>query len=228
MMYTISSREDNKSNLGYYLCFLAVMAIGWIAFFIIKLRDSFNAGGGKIDKLVINYIKTIRSDKLNTIMVFISKSGDTIVAIIFTILIILYFYMRNKIREAMFYAVNILGIAIVSQSVKFLCRRERPEGDWLVDIGGYSFPSGHAIISMAGALILIYFILSFLNNRILAYIISIVIFIYASLIGLSRVYVGVHYISDVIGGWALASVWVFIALSIFRRRSMKNITKYIS
>ncbi|QGU95738.1 phosphatase PAP2 family protein [Clostridium bovifaecis] len=226
-MYIIRSKEENKANAIYYLYLLAIIAIGWIGFFFIKLRDSFAAGGGKVDKLVINYVQSIRNDTLSTIMVFISKSGDTIVAIIFTILIIIYFYMRNKEREAKFYAVNILAIAIISQSVKYLSRRPRPTGDWLVDIGGYSFPSGHSIISMAGALILIYFILSFLNNRILAHIISIFIFIYAALIGLSRVYVGVHYISDVVGGWAIASLWVFITLLIFRRRSVDNITKYI-
>lgn len=226
-MYLVKTDEKNKANPVFYLYLLAIMAVSWIGLFFFKFRDSFVEGGGKLDRLAMDYALSIRNDALSDVLIFISRTGDTITAIIFTILICIYFYMRNKKREAKFYAINILGIAIISQSVKYLSRRPRPSGEWLVHIGGYSFPSGHALISMTAALILIYFILSALDNKILASIISIIIFVYASLIGLSRVYVGVHYISDIIGGWAIASLWVFITLLIFRRRSMEAVVRYI-
>lgn len=226
-MYSVKVDERSKKGPLYYIYLLAVMSITWIGLFIIKFRDSFVPGGGTIDRLAIDFVNNIRSGTLSRIMIFISTSGDTIVEIIFTILVIIYFYMRNKRREAHFYAVNIAVIAAISQSVKYLSKRPRPGGEWLVHIGGYSFPSGHALISMTAALILIYFILAALNNKILAHLISIIIFVYSAFIGLSRVYVGVHYLSDVVGGWAIASLWVFITLLIYRRRSIEKIIKYV-
>lgn len=225
-VYTMKPKGENKA-VTCYIYLIGIMAIVINVLFVIKFRDCFVPGGGRIDRLAIDFIKGIRNDILSYILIFISKSGDTIIAIIFTILIMIYLYMINKKRESKFYAVNILAIAIVSQGVKFLSHRQRPEGEWLVYIDGYSFPSGHAVISMAGALILIYFIIRDFRRKALACIISVIMFIYAALIGLSRVYVGVHYISDVIGGWAIAFLWVFISLLIFTKRTVKNDNKYI-
>lgn len=232
-MYLISTKNKRVNNPTYYIYILALMTIGWIGLFLVKLKDSFKAGGGEIDRQVINYVSQMRRGYLNKIFVFTSRSADTAFAIIFTILVIILLYRISKKREAKFYAINILIIAIASQLLKYVARRPRPEGIRLVDIskytnvGTYSFPSGHSMISMAGALIIIYFILDNFRNRILAHILSILIFIYAALIGISRVYVGVHYTSDVVGGWAIASIWVLITLIIFRRRGRREEYKFI-
>lgn len=226
MYRAYSSRDDNKNPM-YYVYLLGVMAIGFIAFFLIKLRDSFSVGGGNIDRLAISYVNEIKNEILSKYVVFISKSGDTIVEIILTILIFIFFYMINKKREAFFYALNILGIALISEGLKFVIKRPRPEGKWLVQIGGYSFPSGHAVIPMFSALLIIFFILSNFRKRVLAHILSICILIYCSLIGLSRVYVGVHYISDVIGGWMIAFIWAFVVLLFYTKYNKKDTVRYI-
>lgn len=226
-MYRAYSSRDDSKNPMCYVYLLGVIAVGFISFFLLKLRDSFSIGGGKIDRLAISYVNEIKSETLSKIVVFISKSGDTIVEIILTILIFCFFYIINKKKEAFFYALNILGIALISEGLKFIIKRPRPEGKWLVQIGGYSFPSGHAVIPMFSALLIIYFILSNFRKRILAYILSIFIFIYCGLIGLSRVYVGVHYISDVIGGWMIGFIWAFIVLLFYTKYNKKNTVKYI-
>lgn len=226
MYRAYSSRNDNKNPM-YYVYLLGVISIGFIAFFLLKLRDSFSIGGGKIDRLAVSCVNQIKNETLSKIVVFISKSGDTIVAIILTILIFGFLYMINKKREAFFYALNVLGIALISEGLKFIIKRPRPEGKWLVQIGGYSFPSGHAIIPMFSALLIIYLILKNFSKRILAHILSIIIFLYCGLIGLSRVYVGVHYVSDVIGGWMIAFIWAFIVLLFYTKYNKKNTVKYI-
>lgn len=231
-MYFTNERESKVNNPTYYIYILGIMALIWMGTFIIKLRDSFGPEGGEFDKFVMEYAAGLRHEYIDKVMIFISRSGDTMFAIIFTLLIIVFFYRINKRREANFYAVNILAIAIVSQGLKYLAKRPRPEGQWLVDIsgyshvGGYSFPSGHSMISMAGALILIYFILDNFKNRVLAHVFSIGVFIYATLVGLSRVYVGVHYPSDVVASWTVASIWVLVTLIVFRRKR-KSIVRYI-
>jgi undecaprenyl-diphosphatase len=228
----MNERESKINNPTYYIYLLGVMSLAWITFFVIKLRDSFKAEGGEVDRSIMEYVAGLRYEYLDKIMIFLSRSGDTLFAIIVTLLIIIFFYRISKKREANFYAVNILTIAIISQALKYIAKRPRPEGQWLVDIsgythaGGYSFPSGHSMISMAGALILIYFILDNFRNRIFAHIVSVVVFIYAALVGVSRIYVGVHYPSDVVGGWVIASIWVLITLIIFRRKR-KSKVRYI-
>ena len=231
-MYFTNERENKLNNPTYYIYLLGIMAIAWSSLFIIKLRDSFNPDGGEFDRSVMEYVSGIRHEYVNKVMIFLSRSGDTLFAIIVTLLIMIFFYRISKRREAHFYAVNVLTIAIVSQALKYLAKRPRPEGQWLVDIsgythvGGYSFPSGHSMISMAASLILIYFVLDNFRNRVLAHILSLFVFIYAALVGISRVYVGVHYPSDVVASWIVASIWVLITLIIFRRKR-KATVRYI-
>lgn len=223
----ISNSNNKKCGIKYYVYFLGLLSIGWISFFILKLRDSFVAGGGKFDNLAINYVSQIRNTFLNKLFVIISKSGDTIFAIIFTVLVFFFFYITKRKRDGYFYAITILIIALISQGIKFIIKRPRPTGKWLVYIGGYSFPSGHSILAMTTALLIIYFILSTVKNKVLATIISILVYIYGSLVGLSRVYVGVHYVSDVIGGWTISTILVFISLLIYTNMNKESSTKYI-
>ncbi|KEI06502.1 phosphatase PAP2 family protein [Clostridium botulinum C] len=223
----ISDSDNNKNTVKYYLYLLGLLSIGWITFFIIKLRDSFVTGGGKFDNIAINYVSSIRNHTLNKLVIIVSKSGDTITAIVFTILVFAFFYIIRRKKEAWFYAITVLIIAIISQLLKFIVKRPRPTGNWLVNIHGYSFPSGHSVLSMTTALLIIYFVLTNLRNKGLAILLSILIYIYGSLVGISRVYVGVHYISDVVGGWTLATICVFISLLIFNKINNKKSTKYI-
>ncbi len=231
-MYFVNERESKINNLTYYIYLLGFMSLSLIGLFIFKLKDSFNPNGGQVDRSIIEYLFKSRHVYMDKFFVFISRSGDTLFAITVTLIIIIFFYHISKKREAYFYATNILAIAIISQGLKYIAKRPRPEGKWLVDIsgythvGGYSFPSGHSMISMAGALILVYFILDHFRNRILAHILSILVFAYAILVGVSRVYVGVHYPSDVLGAWVIASVWVLVTLIMFRRKRKSNI-RYI-
>ncbi|MCY6370878.1 phosphatase PAP2 family protein [Clostridium ganghwense] len=226
MLYR-STYNEIKKERSYYLYMVAVLAIIWTGFFIIKMGDSFQPAGGSLDNQTINMVKGIRSEMLNKIFVFITVSGDTVVVIILALIVIGTLYYRNKVLEAVVYALHMLITAGISQGSKYIARRPRPQGDWLVDItkythiGQYSFPSGHALIAMSGALLVIYFILSMVKNKILSVISSIFIFAYAVLIGISRIYVGVHYLSDVIAAWAISAVWVVIVLVVYRRYSVK-------
>lgn len=223
MLYRSAYKEKRKAP-KYYFYIVALLAIIWNGFFMIKMRDSFNPTGGELDKKAINLVKNIRNEVWNKVFVIISRSADTMIAIMIILIIIGILYYKHKIIEAIFFGINMFGIAIISQVVKFLVGRARPKGEWLVDIseytniGSYSFPSGHTMLAMAGALMIIYFILDIYKKKIAAIFISILIFIYAILVGVSRVYVGVHYLSDIVGGAALSALWVFIVIFVYRKK----------
>ncbi len=105
-------------------------------------------------------------------------------------------------------AVN-LGLTVaLNQALKFIIQRPRPEGFRLATVSGFSFPSGHSMVAMAFFGLLAWFVWKYEKDRrqrkfLLAAFAFVIV-----MIGLSRIYLGVHYASDVIGGFCLSLVWL--------------------
>jgi len=98
--------------------------------------------------------------------------------------------------------------------LKFIFVRPRPFEWMLIEETGYSFPSGHAMVSMAFYGMLVYLIwqtkISLNKKKIWTIVLSVLIL----LIGISRIYLGVHYVSDIIGGFTLSLSYLIIATSL--------------
>ncbi len=165
--------------------------------------------------IVIN----LRSDFLTVIMKFITNFGDTIILFLVTLAILLL--IKNK-KYGLITFFNLIIIFGLNSGFKMIVRRSRPTGYQLIDQGGYSFPSGHSAISLAFYGLLIYFIwiskLSIKIKRILTIILSILIV----LIGFSRIYLGVHYASDVLAGYIFATIYLIIFITIISKFSNKS------
>ena len=116
----------------------------------------------------------------------------------------------------------ILGISTISSVVtntmiKYLIRRPRPSHLRLISQGGYSFPSGHSMISICVYGMLIYLILKNVENKKVKVLATITLILLITSIGLSRIYVGVHYPSDVLAGYLLASSLLIIIISVYNK-----------
>ena len=136
---------------------------------------------------------------LHDCFLFITKFGDEEVVII---LILLFTLLLSDKR---FIILPLIGF-IVNSSLKVFIHRDRPSVLHLVEESSFSYPSGHSMISVILYGYLIYFISKHINNKIIRRcLISILVFVIIS-IGISRVYVGVHYISDVIGGYLVGLI----------------------
>lgn len=118
------------------------------------------------------------------------------------------FYWKKWKAESLFVVGSLVAMGIFSSAFKLLYQRPRPDLDWLVDTFGYSFPSWHAASTCLVALVLGVICRQRLGKTWLAYTGQLVLAILAVLVGLSRVYVGVHYPTDIVGGWLLAGVLV--------------------
>lgn len=171
-------------------------------FFLILLGiKSMNVTEGfNIDKKVSSYIVKRRTDfrtKLMKIITFFSSiEFVTFTSLLFSI----YFIYIRSYTNLSLIVVATLGASVVNHILKKIFGRERPLEIPLIKETFYSFPSGHSMVGMAYYLTLAYIFQSFfsLNQGVLIYGLAIIII---SLIGLSRIYLGVHWFSDVIGGY---------------------------
>ncbi|KWW17402.1 MULTISPECIES: phosphatase PAP2 family protein [Peribacillus] len=170
------------------------------------------------DSEVISFIQGWESPLLTGIMkvfTYIGSTGSIIVLSLF-ILIFLYKGLKHRVELVLFIAV-MAGSPILNAMVKLCFQRTRPDLHRLIEIGGYSFPSGHAMNAMS-----LYGILTFLLwrhikvkwGRILLIVLSTSMIL---TIGISRIYLGVHYPSDIIAGYLAGGFWIATSIWFFQR-----------
>ena len=130
--------------------------------------------------------------------------GNTPVQAIIAIVAVIWLYLRQYKAEAIFVGASGLLASILIVSLKYIYQRQRPSITHLVHASGYSFPSGHSLgtFMILGAIaIVLAQRLAKKESKIAVYgITGLLIF----LVGLSRIYVGVHYLTDVLAGFTLA------------------------
>ena len=176
---------------------------------------------------MLYYLATSMNLRLDQFYIAVSKSADPELQILITLLVFIILYLLNNKLEAICCVFNIGITGFTNLILKHTVRRSRPTGIRLVEADGYSFPSGHSSISTAIGIVLIYFIIKRIKNKKIAYILSGFIFIYLILVGVSRVYVGVHYPTDVFGGWFIAILWSYISITAYNFCMKKGINKYL-
>lgn len=159
--------------------------------------------------------------------IVISKSSDPTFQIFISVLVFIILYLVKNKLEAICCAFNIGITGFTNLVLKNIIKRSRPIGTKLVEAHGYSFPSGHSSISTAIGIVLIYFLIKRIKNKKVAYLMSGIVFVYLILVGISRVYVGDHFPTDVFGGWAIAVVWSSISIVAYNFCMKKGVNKYL-
>jgi membrane protein YqaA with SNARE-associated domain/membrane-associated phospholipid phosphatase len=160
------------------------------------------------DMIVGNWIITCRSGPLTLLMREITVLGSTGWVIGLIIVITAAGFYFRKHRSILALNLDVLGALGLSELLKGTFHRSRPPLPWFTSAGGYSFPSGHALISLALYGFLAYLIFRNSQWPRLRYGLVISLILLPILIGISRVYLGVHYPSDVLAGWAVAAGWI--------------------
>lgn len=172
----------------------------------------------KLDSFVYdNVILNTRSDLLTSILKILTFLADPIFLIVFSV--ILFIILKEK-KERFYFTFNICFITLLNQILKHLILRPRPNVEQLVTQGGYSFPSGHSMVSVAFYGYLIYLLWKTKLNRTYKYIGTILLIFLIIAICFSRIYLGVHYVSDVIAGMCLSLIHLIIYVGILEKRKM--------
>ena len=199
-------RKILKNNYKWIILLICV-----IIFYAI-LEDIFEYEKLKLDIIIYNIIVLrLRAEPLTRIMEILTNFGGAYMLIGLAIMITIF--SKNK-KTAFIIDLNLIIITIFNLILKNIIQRPRPEGYRLIAESGYSFPSGHSMISMAFYGLIIYMIWKTMKNKKLRNIICVLITILVILIGISRIYLGVHYASDVIGGFVVSIAYLIVYVSI--------------
>ena len=196
--------KNKKFKIYGVIIFIAVLVFIGVA---VGVQTGYLDG---FDDAVRYRVYSIRNEKLTMFWKFITHSGDSEIVIMLGIVLLLVKSLRNKYGVK--FAIAALSSTALYQGMKYIFQRPRPDiALRLIEESGYSFPSGHSMNCLVSYGILAYLILKYCENARLAKIFSVGLGLIIILIGLSRVYVGVHFPTDVIGGWSLG-IAVLVAM----------------
>lgn len=172
----------------------------------------------EFDYTMISFIQGFETPILTDIMRFFTNIGSRNFVVYLSLAVLIFLFLVFKHRsELILYIAVIIGSPILNQTLKQVFQRARPDFHRLIEIGGYSFPSGHAMNAFT-----VYGVITFLLwrhiptrwGRTLLIVISSFIIL---TIGISRVYLGVHYPSDIIAGYFASGCWLTISIWFYQR-----------
>lgn len=195
--------------VAFFLCF-ALLALAVVD--QAPAIDSFNA--------TINALVQGARGALDSFFVTITMLGDLLPMTALCLVVCAILAIARKWDSLAFFATNVLLAVVCVQALKFIFAVPRPGAETLVPIpGSFSFPSAHSFCSLIVFGMIGLPIFRALNRKGVPYNVAIVpgiiLVIFAILIGISRIYVGVHWPSDVLGGWLLAGMWLPFASALY-------------
>ncbi|MGY4690830.1 phosphatase PAP2 family protein [Salibacterium sp. K-3] len=205
---------------------LALFAVGGSFFLFAELAEEvLEDEKFAVDRRTAELMSSIQTGWLDTLMAWLTELGSvpllTTASILLSVLIFLVY--RRKWWRLLYFAVAMIGISILTKVLKLTFERERPDLLEQFDGTGFSFPSGHSTGPMVFYGFLVYLIARSALSHTAKWLLNSVLVLLILLVGFSRVYLNVHYVTDVIGGLALGLCWLVVCLlilefTLWRRR----------
>ena len=201
----------NKVEKIKWIIFVILLILFIALVLLIKTNKTLT-----IDSITYTFIsKNIISKTLTPIVNFITNLGGVIYFIIISVGALIL--VKNR-KISLAISLNIALGALLNKVVKHLIQRERPtEEIRLIEESGFSFPSGHSAVSMIFYGFMIYLVSKYIKNKYLKLFFTILLSALIMLIGLSRVYLGVHYITDVLGGFLIGVMFLIVYISAYQK-----------
>lgn len=192
---------------------LFILSMLCFVLFVLLARTYESVFVENVDIQIIKTIQGLEHPKLTSIMKSFSFIGDTLQVIIISIILLVILYkFFHKRSELILFSIVLIGSTAFNVILKSIFQRERPSFFRMVIEENFSFPSGHSMAALS-----LYGIISYLlwrhipkqSGRIALITIST---IFILVIGTSRIYLGVHYPSDIIGAYLFSGFWLFFTI----------------
>lgn len=193
---------------GFLIVLACLLVLGAIA------EDIHEQEAIALDSIVTPFLHGIATPGLDTFMRVMTELGSIIVVGPVLVVALVALVWARRRREAVFLVVAIGGSVVLNQSLKLIFERPRPQLEWAHVIPEYSFPSGHAMNSLV-----FYLALALIAWRIWGRRVGIVAVglgaVLALLVGISRIYLGYHYFTDVVAGFLAGLAWLLLLAAAF-------------
>ncbi len=196
----------NRINIIPIISFLLFI----IVFILLKIGIIYTFDNYVYEQFIIN-------DFLTSIMVFITFFGEA--KTIFYITILLLLFLKKRKYKIMIVINSLIGLNVF-HTLKIIIKRPRPTGINLVDVTGYSFPSGHTYMTIIFYGLLLYLINTNKEKIKCKNLLNIILVLIIITVPISRVYLGVHYASDTIAGFTLGLIHLFLFISLAKNKKL--------
>jgi len=198
-----------QTLVGSILFLGLASAVGALFFFAWLANEVLDGGAKSFDETVRVYVLGFANESLTALMLFITMLGSTLFLSIVCVTVFIIFIVKNWKRPAVLLMTTMAGAVILNFALKMSFERARPDPFFDTPLpASYSFPSGHALYAACFYGVLAWLITARIQNKSLRILIWLLAVLLALMIGLSRVYLGVHYPSDVVAGFAAGVVLV--------------------
>lgn len=195
-----------KLKWNFFAVFIIIFGI--IAYFVINHQT------GDFDSFVYNMVTFFKTDYFTGFYKFITFFASEVMILLVSLVLIIVF--KNK-KYGAFALLNAISILILNILLKLIFMRDRPYDLMIITESGYSFPSGHAMASLGFYGFIIYLLWHFNITKRMKILFSIMLSILILLIGMSRIYLGVHYASDVLAGYMVSGAYLILYITFIRK-----------
>lgn len=169
-----------------------------------------------IDDFAYNLITKIKSDNITSIFKLVTMCGGFIFSLILSDIVLFF----NK-KKGIYFFLNVFIILGINTIFKYIFMRERPIGINLINETGYSFPSAHSMLTVGLYGLLIFYVYRTSNHSKISKVVSLILISLLMIcIPITRVYLGVHYFSDILAGACLSGIWLMLYSEYLKRKSI--------
>lgn len=200
----------SKKRIGLIVLFSCIFIILVILNYLNKLSI--------IDENIYDKIISFKSSQLTSFFRNVTTFGGLLAVILISDIILIF----DK-KKGLYFIANVIIIIFLNTIFKNIFMRERPLGINLIVESGYSFPSGHSMISVGSYGLLIVYLLNLKLNKYIKIGLMFILLLLILLILISRIYLGVHFFSDILAGTCLSVVWLLLYTYYLKIRKVINL-----
>lgn len=217
--------RERQLNLWAYLLVAASAVVAAVWAFVELADEVVERSTYAFDVAVLTSIFAVRNDQLTAFMQVATDIGGLVGVSLLTAVTVAILWHRRRFVRLEFVLTSVIGAAAINVALKLLFARDRPDSVWrLIEEASYSFPSGHAMASCALACAVI--IASWQTRW--WWLTTTIGVLYVLFVGYSRMYLGVHYPTDILAGWLVSSAWVLLVAGgwlLYVRRPRRSIRR---